>query len=279
MLKISFLVLTGWLLLAPLAGADRIWLTNGNYLDGESRDLGNGEIEIRSSIGALTVPKSRVARIESFQSYEEIVAETLSRLAPDDVTGRYELAQWLREEGAETLARRLLEQVIALDPDHAEARRALGYQLYDGRWLTPEELHALRGEVLFRGEWMTPEERAQVLALEALRSRSAAQDRAAVQAQARLEAEVLFLQQQVANLGYGQPYYPFGSPVLVPTPVLIPVAHPRVKPPSPAIPQLRRPTPQRVAPRRLPRATGGSNVSRLRPASSPRPVTRLPRVP
>jgi len=51
-----------------------------------------------------------------------------------------------------------LERIIELDPDHAEARRALGYSQFDGQWMTQEEAMADRGYLRYQGRWRTRQE-------------------------------------------------------------------------------------------------------------------------
>ena len=48
------------------------------------------------------------------------------------------------------------EQALVLDPEHAVARRALGYVLYEGIWMTADEVMRAKGYVLYKGEWMAP---------------------------------------------------------------------------------------------------------------------------
>ena len=49
-------------------------------------------------------------------------------------------------------------RVIELDPNHAEARRTLGYSQVDGQWVTYDEVMIKRGYVRHNGKWMLPQE-------------------------------------------------------------------------------------------------------------------------
>jgi hypothetical protein len=51
-----------------------------------------------------------------------------------------------------------LRRVVALAPDHADARRALGYSFIDGQWLTQQEFLDRNGLVRYRGMIVTPQE-------------------------------------------------------------------------------------------------------------------------
>ncbi|MCB1055715.1 MAG: hypothetical protein KDD11_09415 [Acidobacteria bacterium] len=178
------------------ASADVVKLKNGGDLEGKVRDTGDGQVEVVLPYGSITFGADMVASVEPSATLDEEVARRLHELEPDDAQGLYELAQWCRDHDAYTLASRLLEEVLAIDPDHAEARRALGYLRVDGQWLTEEEAHLRRGEVDFRGSWVTPAQRDRILILE--QARASAERRSDLE-QARLEAELARLEAELSR--------------------------------------------------------------------------------
>lgn len=188
-LVLSLAILSGFLpgSAAPAHG-DIILLTNGKTLEGTLEELGNGKVRVRLAYGSLSLSQEQIATVHPARTFEDIVDETLESLAPDDAEGRYRLARQARAEQSDTLYRRLLEEVVAIDPDHEPARRELGFIPHDGEWLTEEQLHALRGEVSFRGEWMAPQTRDRILVAEA-ETREAARDRSEALSVALFERE------------------------------------------------------------------------------------------
>jgi tetratricopeptide (TPR) repeat protein len=66
--------------------------------------------------------------------------EAADRAAPDTDEVKYELAMLYERRGRLDEVERLLRQVIALDPDHAQAYNALGYTLADHNVRLPEAL-------------------------------------------------------------------------------------------------------------------------------------------
>jgi len=74
--------------------------------------------------------------------------------APD----AYRLALELEAAGEPKLAGQAYERVIAADPEHRAARRALGYDLVGDRWLQGDELWRARGFIHHGGKWMTAQE-------------------------------------------------------------------------------------------------------------------------
>ena len=215
------------------AHADQVYLTNGKVLEGKARTLEDGRVEVQLTFGTLTLPGEKVERIEQGATLEERVQQTLRTLPASDVASRYDLARWCREQGSHTLSRRLMEEVLALDPNHAGARDALGYRLVDGQWLTDDEYHQSRGEMLFEGQWLPVETVHRLLAARAshqLDERVADARRAEREADlARLallqEAEREAAQREATPSTYGLPFYPpYGTTYGVPV-VTVPTGH------------------------------------------------------
>lgn len=105
----------------------------------------------------LTLPDTLVSRVvvrtELAKQYE-----TLAQSTPHTVEGQWSLAEWCKEMGLLSERKRHLQEVLALDPDHAEARKALGYQRYGSRWLTQEEYLQSQGYVRHQGAWRLRQE-------------------------------------------------------------------------------------------------------------------------
>lgn len=248
---------TGLLLLLGATGvhADRVWLNNGNYLEGSAVVLPDGQVEIRSSLGTVTLPAETVARVERAETVEAEVKRALTVIPPGDAEAVYELALWCESRGAHTLARRLLREVLARDSDHESAREALGYRRLDERWVTEDEWHELRGEVHFRGEWMSREERARLLELATLQAQADVERQRERARLAQLRYEAALVRQPTGVPINGIPYLPwgFGSGTLVVPGAFIPplktLPHPATSP-GPGQPSRHRaaPTARRPAP-------------------------------
>ena len=64
----------------------------------------------------------------------------LREKSPETAKGQLELAGWCAKNKLADRARAHLTRVLELDPDHAEARRLLGYRSVDGVWLSQQEV-------------------------------------------------------------------------------------------------------------------------------------------
>ena len=89
---------------------------------------------------------------------EKIEYERIRPRYPDTVAGQWELAEWCRQHHLAAERERHLERIVQLDPDHAPARRALGYGWIDGQWKTQEQFMKEQGYVWYESSWRTPQE-------------------------------------------------------------------------------------------------------------------------
>ncbi len=89
---------------------------------------------------------------------DEAEHERIAPTYPDTAAGQWELALWCRDHRLGPQRETHLRRVIELEPDHAEARRALGYSRIDGQWTTQDELMTKRGLVKYKGQWKYPQE-------------------------------------------------------------------------------------------------------------------------
>jgi hypothetical protein len=204
--RVSLGVVAG--LLAGAAAADTIHLRNGNKLEGEARVLANGDVEVHSAMGVWTVAAARVLQVVESESAEERVARALSRRPEPDVDELFDLAVELRAEGAATLSQRLLERLVTLDPEHAEARRLLGQRKLGDEWVSEEEYRLAKGEIFYRGQWTDAESAAKMLELEAL---EASRERAEAERRYADAQRELVYQEQLLRLEElsQEPYYGF----------------------------------------------------------------------
>jgi len=88
----------------------------------------------------------------------ELEYENIKPRYPDTVEGQWALAEWCRQRSLAAQRQGRLERIIELDPDHASARRALGYHQHGGRWVTREQLMAENGYKRYKGRYRTAQE-------------------------------------------------------------------------------------------------------------------------
>jgi len=152
--------------LALPASADIVHLKTGGTLEGSVTET-DAEVIVRMPAGEVRLPREAVLRIEKKLSVLDEFANRAGALQHDNAAGHYELGLWARQNGLEAQARALIQTTIAIDPNHAAAREALGYRLVDGKWLSEADEMRAKGLILHDGQWMTPEAAAKLRTLEA----------------------------------------------------------------------------------------------------------------
>src|SRR5581483_11442533 len=136
-------------------------LKSGGRIEAEqlnpSRERGQ-PYQLRTSDGVrLALTESAVARVivksELDKQYEALAAKL-----DNTIEAQWNMAEWCKEAGLADQRRRHLQAILALDPDHLDARKALGYQRFAGKWLTQEEHMQHLGYVKYKGSWRLRQE-------------------------------------------------------------------------------------------------------------------------
>ena len=136
-----------------------IVLRNGGRLTGDvRRSTKDSAFIIQLSTGArIKIDERKVRKIiddpPEQQRYEELLRDM-----PDTAAGHWTMASWCKENSLKPQAVYHQEQVIRHDPNHADARRALGYSMLNGRWTKPEEFMTQQGYKRYKGEWKLPQQ-------------------------------------------------------------------------------------------------------------------------
>ena len=145
------------------AVADVIHLKNGGQLEGRVlRDKSDDRfLVVDAKIGGeVRISRKRVERVEAtddapVRTYAEVMKDF-----GDTAAEQYELALWCLQHGRRDEYETHLKRVVELDPDHAEARRRLGFKYHDGQWLTRDEIKETQGYVQDAGgRWVLPQQR------------------------------------------------------------------------------------------------------------------------
>jgi hypothetical protein len=148
-----------WLATVP-APADIVVLNNDGRVTGtlvNPNESPRKNYVIQTDAGQITLDKSQVKEVIT-QSPDEREYEKIRFTFPDTVEAQWKLAEWCREKGLSQQRTDHLERVIELDPDHKQARAALGYSHFEGRWVRREEVMEERGYVRHKGKWMLPQD-------------------------------------------------------------------------------------------------------------------------
>lgn len=150
------------LLMGSTACGEVFLLRTGGRVEGEWLNPQRGATDdyiLRNTSGVqLTLAGSAVARVLTTSNVEKQYNELLHK-APPTIEGHWKMAEWCKDAGLSAQRKFHLEEIIKLDPDHEEARLALGYGRFpNGGWMTPDEYMQRQGYVKYRGVWKLPQE-------------------------------------------------------------------------------------------------------------------------
>jgi hypothetical protein len=154
------LALAGLSLFFAPARADIFLLESGGQIEGEwlnSHEQPLTKYAIRRGDVKLALSLDQV-REAIRQSPDELEYQRRAAMAPDTTEAQWELAEWCRKK---TLARQRelhLQRIVELDPNHQQARFALGYQFLKGEWVLRSDARRQAGYEFYRGKWRTPQD-------------------------------------------------------------------------------------------------------------------------
>jgi hypothetical protein len=160
--RLAFGTVTVLLLWSATPAAAKVFvLSSGGRLEGE---LVNPDEKPRETYvikldkgGQITLKADQVEQVLE-ASAEQTEYDKVRPQYPDTVDGQWKLAEWCRERRLTALRETHLKRVVSLDPDHMEARRALGYYKIDGQWVTMEQWKTKQGYRLYKGKWLLPQQ-------------------------------------------------------------------------------------------------------------------------
>jgi hypothetical protein len=146
----------------------------------EGRRMGDAAKELRERVGRLkwdALDPMDSAQLEAFAAWAKAnalpnleqtalhasLASRRKKVDPKDAEARYQVGLWAKASGLAADALVLFQETIDLKPDHEFARRALGYQSFQGKWMTSREVKTAMGLIEFEGDWMTPQAKEAIL--------------------------------------------------------------------------------------------------------------------
>ena len=146
---------------SPIASGEVFVLVDGGRVVGKLVNRGESprkKFVIQVADGAkITLEAAQVRQVLRPRA-AELEYERIRPTYPDTAAGQWKLAQWCREHRLTAQRETHLQRVVELDPNHADARRALGYSQVDGQWVTREEVMTRRGYQRYKGQWKLPQE-------------------------------------------------------------------------------------------------------------------------
>lgn len=135
---VSALVLA--LLLAPFAAADTIEKRDGSKLDGQIVEEAADKVVIKTKFGVVTVPRADIIGITKGKTPADEFKDRWSECDKSDVLAMVEVAEFCSTNKLSREEKIVYRRILEVDPDHETARRGLGFENVDGKWVSKKEL-------------------------------------------------------------------------------------------------------------------------------------------
>jgi len=161
LLSIAILSIPLWALGTRVSSGEVLVLKTGGRVEGELINPGRSTADayrvrlpegLEVSLAAEQVQRV-IARSDVQQQYDDLLPKM-----PNTVEGHWQMAQWCKEAGLTSSRTHHLQEVIELEPDHEEARTALGYSKHGSQWMTQEEYLRSQGYVRTPNGWKLRQE-------------------------------------------------------------------------------------------------------------------------
>ena len=121
--------------------ADVVHKKDGRTVEGKVVEDTDEHVIVQTKFGPITIPRAEVLRIEKGLSPNDEFKARWEDVDRDDPLALLDLADWCRENRvARLFIQKVYRRVIAVEPENETARRALGFALVDGTWVTKKEL-------------------------------------------------------------------------------------------------------------------------------------------
>ncbi len=164
--------------LAALGGGSRpavahtVTLADGSVLEGRVLEQGEAEVVIETTFdGEKRVPRAQVKAVDVRTPPRRDQLTFRLEQAGVDPALLWEAHAWAKAQGFKPELQEIVERIVRQKPDDARARKLLGHEKVDGRWMSPADKaqHELdkqaaaqraKGLVEHEGRWVTPQEKA-----------------------------------------------------------------------------------------------------------------------
>lgn len=158
LLLLSALLVTGAAVLSPARAQDVVWKNDGGKLRGRIVREGRDGVTIETPGGTYTVPHGEIARVERGADVLSELEQKRGRIKTGDLRGWLDLGKWCQNQELWPQAIDCFGEVLAIEPDHEDARFELGYRRLEGKWVTEGAYFEAKGFKRWVDRWVTAEE-------------------------------------------------------------------------------------------------------------------------
>ncbi|MDR0328863.1 MAG: hypothetical protein LBI05_11265 [Planctomycetaceae bacterium] len=143
-------------------GTTVLRLHDGGVVEGEllnPDDINRKLYRIKTAEGfEISLDAPLVERIQGRERDAVIEYNRDAPVTPHTVENHIHWAKWCNEQQLPDQAKVHWQQILEIDPDHADARKILGYTKTPNGWESKQDQRLVRGLVFDKGRWKTPQQ-------------------------------------------------------------------------------------------------------------------------
>ena len=216
MRSLAIIALFAVLNCATLWSSDELVLHSGKIIVGEiitADDADPVRIKVQEGSIKATIAypadqvKSIARGVNQRQDQIDMIRQALHKMPHIPMVSTsvwWDTIESLKDLEADAEYRFAARQFVEYFPDHAAARKALGEELYEGKWMTEAEVKQAQGFVYYDKAWRTEDEVAQIEEAKEKARQERIKQKEIRKARRELEAEA----RQIARASTSYNYYP-----------------------------------------------------------------------
>ena len=113
--------------------------------------------EVETSSGKLVLGRNTVRDVVAFSEQLKQYETFLPRM-PDTIEGQFQMARWCDKNNLPEKRDYHYNEILKKEPDNEAARRALGYDRFQGKWIIRDEWNRQQGYVREGRSWRYPQD-------------------------------------------------------------------------------------------------------------------------
>lgn len=160
LLTVRTVLLISFLFVSTVAAdTTMLYLKDGGTLEGEllnPSEISRKTYQIKTAEGLeITLDAKLIERVQNRERPAIIEYNTTAPLTENTIENHLYWTKWCNERQLPDQAKLHWQLILELDSDHADARRALGYERTRDGWISLQSKREDRGFVQYRGRWRT----------------------------------------------------------------------------------------------------------------------------
>lgn len=113
--------------------------------------------QVKTDNGTLVLGRTAVREVVAFSAQLKQYEEFLPRM-PDTIEGQFQMAKWCDQNNLPEKRDYHYNEILKREPDNVDARKALGYERFQNKWIIRDDWMRSQGFVRDGGRWRFPQD-------------------------------------------------------------------------------------------------------------------------